>query len=606
MTSTEGKKVEEELAWAWRLVNASGVFMIVANEEGKIRFCNKALQETFGYLREEVVGKPLTKLMPKDSRESHQRAMRKFLTEERRPKSSLLAEGLRKDGSKFPIEWVLSSFKTESEEPMLIGVGRDITQRKKREANLEALQQVSRQLKLAKSKEEIYGLVIDCTKQIIGYRYCAILELKADSLEVVKERGHTLSGIGERLSLDGKGITVASLNENKSLYIPDVEKDERYIGGIPGARCEYTVPISVDQQKYGVLNVESDKVDSISPVDRNLFEILASEMAVALEGLERLGEIGESRAKLRELHHAVDRLQDCGREQEICEMVVKSAERILNFDICSLDLVEGDLLIPKAVSTGLSLDESRPYHIGEGIAGTTVKKGETIWGEDLREFSQAKPTRSDFRAFISVPIGKLGVCQVASTQVGKFTNEDVELAEILAAHLREEIKRVRLQEELRQQAIRDPLTGLYNRRYFNQTIEKEVKRSSRYGHPVGFLMLDVNRLKEVNDRFSHLVGDQVLKELGDLLKENIRDADTVVRYGGDEFLIMLPETDRETEEIESRITTSLKEWNRESDLIDFPLTLAMGSSYWSPDQDKEIEEVLKEADRKMYKAKGRR
>ncbi|MBS3789226.1 GGDEF domain-containing protein, partial [Candidatus Bipolaricaulota bacterium] len=138
---------------------------------------------------------------------------------------------------------------------------------------------------------------------------------------------------------------------------------------------------------------------------------------------------------------------------------------------------------------------------------------------------------------------------------------------------------------------------------FNETLSKEVERSERYSRPIAFLMIDVNRFKEINDRYSHQTGDEVLKEVAKLLKDNIREVDTVVRYGGDEFLIMLPETDGESSYTVTRLREKLEEWNRNSDLLDFPLTLAIGSTHWSPEQDREVEKALKEVDEKMYEDK---
>jgi len=232
-----------------------------------------------------------------------------------------------------------------------------------------------------------------------------------------------------------------------------------------------------------------------------------------------------------------------------------------------------------------------------------METGETICGDNIVEHPEAKPTNEEFRAFISVPIGDIGVMQVISKEVGSFDEQDVELTEILAGHMREELERVRLQEKLRKQAVRDPLTDLYNRRYFSETLEKEVEKCKRYDNTIAFIMIDVDRFKEINDSYSHQIGDKVLVGVAKLLKKNVRDADTVVRYGGDEFLVMMPETKGEVSDVVSRINDELSDWNENSDLLDFPLTLAMGVSHWSPEQDRDAEKALNEADMKMYREK---
>jgi len=121
-------------------------------------------------------------------------------------------------------------------------------------------------------------------------------------------------------------------------------------------------------------------------------------------------------------------------------------------------------------------------------------------------------------------------------------------------------ERKRMEKMLREQVIHDPLTGMYNRHYFNETLDKEVKRCKRYNCSLDFLMIDVNRFKEINDRYSHLIGDKVLQEVANLIKRNIRGSDTLVRYGGDEFLVLLPEARGKVDKIIGRIRDELKRW----------------------------------------------
>jgi len=312
----------------------------------------------------------------------------------------------------------------------------------------------------------------------------------------------------------------------------------------------------------------------------------------------------EERTKLRSLHRAVDQLQRCETEDELWDKALEVTLHILKLELCIFYVLEKDKLVPRAVSRAALPEGLKTFNLDEGIAGRTFRERKTIQGNDLRRWKEAKPVREDVRSFISIPIGNVGVIQIFSAKKRAFSPEDVSLVKILAGHLREEAARIRLEHKLRAQTVHDPLTGLFNRRYFDQSIKKEVKRAKRYKHPLGILMIDINSFKEINDRFSHMTGDKVLAETARLLKETVRETDMVVRYGGDEFLIVFPETTKEPfGVIIGRIRKNLDEWNKKQDIIDFPLTLAMGGSCLKPGTDETIETVIKKADQKMYEDK---
>ncbi len=161
-----------------------------------------------------------------------------------------------------------------------------------------------------------------------------------------------------------------------------------------------------------------------------------------------------------------------------------------------------------------------------------------------------------------------------------------------------------LEEKLVYMASHDQLTGLYNRHYFNEYIEKELRRSDRYGHPVAFLMADIDGFKSINDTFGHHVGDVVLRDVARLLAGSVRDIDTVVRYGGDEFLIVLVETDGEKDFVRERILAEVERRKIGQDILGFPVTISIGGSYLNPGEGSRLEEVLAEADRQMYQEKA--
>ena len=160
----------------------------------------------------------------------------------------------------------------------------------------------------------------------------------------------------------------------------------------------------------------------------------------------------------------------------------------------------------------------------------------------------------------------------------------------------------RLEEQLRQMARHDPLTGVYNRHALAEILVAEGARSRRYGHPIGMLMIDVDRFKEFNDQFGHAAGDEVLKGVAGLIIRCVRDSDVVVRYGGDEFLVLLVETDGQAVRVKERIECEMAVQFGDS-RYGAPITLSIGAAHWMPDSGESISALLIRVDQAMYAEK---
>ena len=170
--------------------------------------------------------------------------------------------------------------------------------------------------------------------------------------------------------------------------------------------------------------------------------------------------------------------------------------------------------------------------------------------------------------------------------------------------LREQIISNTLQNQvLEQQSFTDPLTEIYNRRSLDDVAGRFISHARRRRSPLTFLMVDVNDFKSVNTRFGHLTGDFVLAEIAGILKASIRGSDAAVRYGGDEFLIMLTDTTaKHATTVVNRICQRLQDWNATEQLEGVHVTLSLGIAEWRDGET--LDEVLDRADHSMYEEKN--
>ena len=169
---------------------------------------------------------------------------------------------------------------------------------------------------------------------------------------------------------------------------------------------------------------------------------------------------------------------------------------------------------------------------------------------------------------------------------------------------RQQVISTTIQSELvRLQSFTDPLTEVYNRRALEDVARRFIGTAKRQGKPLTFMMLDVDQFKEINTRFGHLMGDFVLAEVATILRGAVRGSDAVVRYGGDEFLVILYNSNFQGGQVvANRIAGNLTDWNCEEHLKDFELSFSIGIAEWS--DGKLLDEMLDSADQAMYSTKA--
>jgi diguanylate cyclase (GGDEF)-like protein len=184
--------------------------------------------------------------------------------------------------------------------------------------------------------------------------------------------------------------------------------------------------------------------------------------------------------------------------------------------------------------------------------------------------------------------------------------ERKELATTVAGHIAMALANLRLREKLRAQSIRDSLTGLYNRRYLNEALDREIRRAARGQRHLAVIVLDVDGFKGINDTWGHEAGDAFLRELGSFLQKRVREEDVACRYGGDEFVVLLAETSLEAAKKRAR---QLRDGIRNLSVPHrgMPLkapTVSLGAALY-PDHGTTAEELMRAADDALYQAKAR-
>lgn len=199
----------------------------------------------------------------------------------------------------------------------------------------------------------------------------------------------------------------------------------------------------------------------------------------------------------------------------------------------------------------------------------------------------------------------LGTLYLATGNQGDLTPTKRLLTSTVAEHIALAFANLKLRESLRNQSIRDPLTSLFNRRYMEESLEREVRRAERNQQPLGIVMLDIDHFKRFNDTFGHEAGDVVLREVGLLIKNSIRASDIACRYGGEELMLLLPDasieiTRQRAEQIREAIAHLSVHYHRQALGM---ITLSAGVAAF-PIHGPTGEAVIRMADTALYRAKA--
>jgi len=330
---------------------------------------------------------------------------------------------------------------------------------------------------------------------------------------------------------------------------------------------------------------------------------LQQELKIAKKEIEFFEGVGKTLTSTMELN-------------AILVSIMKKTKEMTKAEAWSVLLVDeetGELVFEKTDNKKSRMEKYR-LKPGEGIAGWVAQEGVPVIVPDVsrdKRFSDRIDRRIRFKtkSLMCVPIKSkgriIGVLEVVNKTTGEpFIKEDLDLLMRLIDHAALAIERTSLYQKMAELVVTDDLTKLFNTRYLNRTIEMEIQRSNRYGTSIALIFIDIDYFKKINDQHGHLIGSKILVEMGQMIIKSLRSIDIVARYGGDEFVVVLPQTNPDAAVVIAERIRKTVEQNvfLKKEGYALKLTASFGVASY-PENAKSKDDLIRLADEAMYKVK---
>jgi diguanylate cyclase (GGDEF)-like protein len=398
--------------------------------------------------------------------------------------------------------------------------------------------------------DSVLHQILLIVRNYFGTSNSAVFLVDSASQELYRRAaiGYDNSRPERRYKIGRDGVIGWVASSKAPLYVPDVRKEPRYIMIDARIQSEIALPLVVRDEIIGVLDIESDKPDYFSDEMIGLLTLFAGQAAVALENA-RLYSTERRRMRQIELINLIARSATAASDVEqllgtLADLINDTFDGV---DVCILlREPDGRLRLRAHAGTRQELPEDFAASEKTGVIAQAFTDRMNVVINDL-------PQRMDWPACLPgagselcvplVSFGEtLGALVISHAAQQFFGADDRSIAQAAADVCATAIRNVQLAEELRRVSNTDSLTGVFNQRYFHVLVAQEAHRSRRYHKQFSLLMLELKDFQELNTTHGFDRGDQVLRELGDWLKGQLRSVDSVCRYGVDRFVLVLPET----------------------------------------------------------------
>jgi|GEM_PF-1623912 len=519
-----------------------------------------------------------------------------------------------------------------------------IKEQKRANIELSVLHNLSVAIQSTIRLDEILGIVVEGVRQSLGFK--RVLLSLLDDVSMRLERKAAAGVAGEEFE-DIRRVTVPvedlhtllreefRISNSYLITHTDAERAQirRYIerygyaGPVDDVAPEsheegrwhpgniFVVPLrSKDGRLLGIMSVDSP-IDGQIPSEERVrsLEAFASSATLAIENAKMYEDASRMLSGLSGVSEISSAIGMIRHLEELLEEVVEIIHRkfaYLNVALLLVDAERDELYV--AASKGYEETDLADLRLRvgkDGVTGWVAHTGQAQLIPDTRREPRYVGDKSGPKSEIAVPLltksGIIGVLDVEREGIHSLREYDLSLLGALSTHISVAIENAKLYEQTERLAVTDAMTGLYNYRYLQERLADEVERAERRGQRLCLMMADIDNFKTYNDTFGHLRGDEVLRDMALLLQENVRQMDVVTRYGGDEFMIILPETDRdEALSIAERIRLRVGSWGLQAGLGPSAgeIGVSIGIAVY-PDDAESADLLIDKVDKALYRAK---
>ena len=482
----------------------------------------------------------------------------------------------------------------------------------RRSAQLSLLEEVGKQITGSLDEKEILERALEALMNKFGYieAYISLL-VKNDILEIAAISGTQDFGFRPGYQQKtGEGIVGHVAETRKAHIAGDVSIDPYYFSSEERSGSAVGVPMLDKGELLGVIYVESATKNALQSDDLQTLQTLANQIATSLQKARLYARTQEHlrvMTALQSISHAVASSLEINK---ILNNVIRLLRDSFGYTYIGVYLLDGDVL---HLGAQIGFPDNMLIHeipITSGVMGRAAHSKETQFVRDVSTDPDFIRASYEVKSEIAVPLLKdenvLGVLNVESKGDPSLDENDVNLLKALAGSIAVAIDNARLHAEVKLMAMTDVVSGLANRRAFDEVLEAEMTRASRYKNPLSLIILDLDSFKEYNDKWGHPAGDVRLREIADLLRANVREPDVAARYGGEEFAIILPSTPKEgaiklAERLRQSAESSAPYMNSTHSSIS-GYTISLGVATF-PDDATSVEELLHAADNAELTAK---